>query len=49
MKVVVKAKDKSNVKAGITQVVDKHMARTMKRLAKDRSMMRQTDIPDNNM
>lgn len=45
MKVVSKEKVKTNAKP----VIDKHMAKTMKRLARDRFFQRQVDVPDNNM
>lgn len=48
MKVEVKEK-KGKAKLGANQVLDKHMAKTMKRLARDRFFQRQVDAPDNNM
>lgn len=49
MKVMVKEKEEAKPKTGAKPVIDKHMAKTMKRLARDRFMQRQTDVPDNNM
>lgn len=48
MKVEVKEKTKKT-KTGAQPVIDKHMARTMKRLSRDRFFQRQVDAPDNNM